>query len=128
MFRTTNGEDLPIFLLDIQSFLPNTSNFVTSNRTIDVNQYSPNELHIIWTLGVVSNKPDGFMDANDLVQNVYTFAVSGNSSLVEIQIESFLLNDQTNETERAPSISLILVAPELTVSLNVEVCLILYST
>ncbi len=72
-------------------------------------------------MGVVNNEPDGFMDANDLVHNVYTFAVSGNSSLVGIQIESFLLNEQTNETDQAPRISLNLVAPELTVSLNVKV-------
>lgn len=125
VFRTTNGEDLPIFLLNIQSFLPNVSTFISSpNRTIEVIPYSPSELRIVWTLGEVYNEPDMFMDFNDLIQNVYTFAVSGNSSFVEIEVENVLVNEQTNETDVAPRITLNLVVPELILSLNIEVNLI----
>ncbi len=122
MFSTDDGTYPPIQLLNVDSSIPSATTFVTTaNATLDI-LHNSSELSIIWNLGVLYNQPDGFKDINDIIQNVYTIGISTNASLTSINIDNYVMDSGSNQTEDALNINLNVVAPELITSLNIEVC------
>lgn len=122
VFTTVDGTPLPLNLLSVSSSIPNATTFTTSeNATFDIVPYSPSELLIVWTWGVISNKPDGHVDDSDLIEVKYTFGISENATLTRIQVESHVFNLGSNETEIAEGIELKLIEPDLTTTLDIEV-------
>ena len=121
VIKSPVGTQLPVEILDTILILP--VDFESPNGSLnstDICIPLESELHLIWSIGTIYNRPDGVTNEDDVIVLLYTLAISlTNLSNVPLQIAAFAIAD--NNSILITQINGTIVEPELFVVKNTRV-------